>query len=341
MRRDGYNYYPSGNPLADSEAPIQSESVSQQRSLLNAGRPWRVDESKRGINSIKAGTVYQHTFLREHDNLGLINATFNSPCVDANGNPQPGFTDPAQCAAAGPCVERSVDWRQLQTLCCCPMTLPAGDRFMHILATPTSRNWLSTSRTRSRQETGVFNLGIRGDLYNGLTVTRQPEPRVGVAYNIKQTNTVLRVSYARTLETPFNENLVLSSSGCGNEVLAPLLACTPGFPEHCNPASAMSSMPACSKHFGKNFVNQRRLHLEIHAQRVRFQHTLATHQSFFPIDWHNSKIPGYAIRADVPNYHHLSAFVVIVLRCRPILSSAERRRGRNRWPDRAPVPHRP
>jgi hypothetical protein len=27
---------------------------------------------------------------------------------------------------------------------------------------------------------------------------------------------VLRVSYARTLETPFNENLVLSSSGCNN-----------------------------------------------------------------------------------------------------------------------------
>ena len=40
---------------------------------------------QKGINSIKAGTVYQHTFLREHDNLGLVNATFNSPCVDANG----------------------------------------------------------------------------------------------------------------------------------------------------------------------------------------------------------------------------------------------------------------
>ena len=69
-----------------------------------------------------------------------------------------------------------------------------------------------------------FNLGIRGDLYNGLTTHREAEPRLGVAYNIKPSNTVLRVSYARTMETPFNENLVLSSIGCANPVLNPLLA---------------------------------------------------------------------------------------------------------------------
>jgi hypothetical protein len=52
---------------------------------------------------------------------------------------------------------------------------------------------------------------------------------VGIAYNIKPSSTVLRISYARTLETPFNENLVLSSKGCSNAVLAPLLNCTPAF----------------------------------------------------------------------------------------------------------------
>jgi hypothetical protein len=36
---------------------------------------------------------------------------------------------------------------------------------------------------------------------------------------------VLRVSYARVLETPFNENLVLASNGCNNVVLNPLLGC--------------------------------------------------------------------------------------------------------------------
>ena len=73
----------------------------------------------------------------------------------------------------------------------------------------------------------TFNLGIRGDLYNGLAVTRQAEPRVGISYNVQKTNTVLRVSYARTMETPFNENLVLSSSGCNYPVIAALVPCVP------------------------------------------------------------------------------------------------------------------
>jgi TonB dependent receptor len=55
-----------------------------------------------------------------------------------------------------------------------------------------------------------FNVGLRGDFYNGLTSHAEAQPRLGVAYNIKKTNTVLRVSYARLLETPFNKNLVLS-----------------------------------------------------------------------------------------------------------------------------------
>ena len=67
-----------------------------------------------------------------------------------------------------------------------------------------------------------FNLGIRGDIYNGLTIAREAQPRIGIAYNVKPTSTVLRVSYARTLESPFNENLVLSSIGCGNPVVGNL-----------------------------------------------------------------------------------------------------------------------
>jgi len=31
----------------------------------------------------------------------------------------------------------------------------------------------------------------------------------------------------------------------------------------------------------------------------------------FPIDWHNSKIPGFAIRASVPNFHGFTALVVM------------------------------
>jgi hypothetical protein len=31
----------------------------------------------------------------------------------------------------------------------------------------------------------------------------------------------------------------------------------------------------------------------------------------FPIDWHNSKIPGYALHVEVPDYHNISAYTVM------------------------------
>jgi hypothetical protein len=47
-----------------------------------------------------------------------------------------------------------------------------------------------------------INLGIRADLYNGIINARQAEPHVGIAHNIKPTNTVFCVRYARTMERP-------------------------------------------------------------------------------------------------------------------------------------------
>ena len=69
-------------------------------------------------------------------------------------------------------------------------------------------------------------MALRGDFYNGITIARQVEPRVGVAYNIKKTNTVIRVSYARTMETPFNENLILASNGCTDPVINAIMSST-------------------------------------------------------------------------------------------------------------------
>lgn len=42
------------------------------------------------------------------------------------------------------------------------------------------------------------------------------QPCLGIAYHLKPTNTVLRASYSRTFETPYNENLILSSVTGGN-----------------------------------------------------------------------------------------------------------------------------
>ena len=270
VRRDAYNYYPSGNPLADLGPPnLQTSSIAQYRTLTNAGL--RSDFSyQKGIHNIKAGAVYQQTFLRENDSLGVVDSTYNSPCVDANGNPQPGFSDPSQCAAAGlvsndPAVNPNGTYNALLT----PYDLTRGGNLYHYFGHTDVKELALYVEDQVKAGNWLFNVGIRGDLYNGLTVARQAEPRVGIAYSLKPTNTVLRVSYARTLETPFNENLVLSSSGCTNNILAPLLVCTPGCLGHAStwfPQRIPRRVPASGR---QEFRLQRRLHLEIHPQRLR------------------------------------------------------------------------
>src|SRR5262249_56022273 len=57
----------------------------------------------------------------------------------------------------------------------------------------------------------ALNLGVRFDNYAGITKAHLWQPRLGISYHLKPTNTVLRASYSRSFETPYNENLILSS----------------------------------------------------------------------------------------------------------------------------------
>ncbi len=307
IRRDGYNYYPSKNLLTDL-GPIQSESISQDRSLNNVG--FHTDFSYvKGKNNIKAGAVYQQTFLREHDNVGIVNSTLNSPCVDGNGASQPGFTDPAQCAAAGLVTnDAAVGGTFNPNLL--PYDLTRGGQLFNYFGHTEVKELALYIQDQITAGNWLFNVGIRGDLYNGLAIARQAEPRLGVAYTIKRTGTVLRTSYARTLETPFNENLVVSSQGCGSDVLAPLLACTPGVSTTLEPGFRNEFHAGIQQAFGKNFVLSGDYIWKYTHNAFDFS-ILGNTPIFFPIDWHNSKIPGFALRADVPNFHNISAFVVM------------------------------
>ncbi len=72
LRRDDYNYYPSGNPLADlGPSNLQTSSISQYRTLTNAAIHADYSYAK-GIHNIKAGAQYEQTFLRENDSLGIV-----------------------------------------------------------------------------------------------------------------------------------------------------------------------------------------------------------------------------------------------------------------------------
>lgn len=303
IRKDSYNYYPSGNPLADLGPPnLQNQTIGQNRTLTNAGI--HTDYSyEKGRNNIKVGAVYEQTFLRENDRLAVVASTFNAPCVGAGGSPVPGYSDPAQCAGA-----LAPNPAYLPVLA--PYDLTRGGDYFNFYGHTDVKELALYAEDQIKAGNWLFNLGARGDFYNGLTVARQGEPRLGVAYNVKPTNTVLRVSYARTLETPFNENLVLSSQGCTNDVLSPLLACTPGVSGDMQPGYRNEFHAGIQQAFGKYLVISGDYIWKYTHNAFDFS-VLGNTPISFPIDWHNSKIPGFAFRADVPNFHKLSAFVVM------------------------------
>ncbi|HUO35320.1 MAG TPA: TonB-dependent receptor [Candidatus Acidoferrum sp.] len=332
VRHDGYNYYPSDNPFADlGPTSLQRETVGQNRTLTNAGARGSVSYVK-GINNIKAGVDYMQTFLNEDDSLGIVDPTLNAPCLDALGNPvwvgNKTVNNPAACATAptsNPAVNPAPFTANpdfIPILGCYDLTrtatLPASDGCPAGLATST--NFVFNGHTDVKElamyiqdtitwKNWNFNLGIRGDLYNGLTRAQQAEPRLGVAYNIKQTNTVLRVSYARTLETPFNENLVLSSIGCSSPVLNPLLLCSSPALTPLSPGFRNEFHAGLEQAFGKHVVFDGEYIWKYTHNGYDFS-VLGNTPITFPIEWHNSKIPGFAGRLNVTNVHGFNAYTV-------------------------------
>ena len=98
-RRDNYNYYPSGNSLADlGPATLQTSSIGQYRTLTNSGVHTDLTYVK-GVSNLKVGALFEHTFIREHDSLGIVDNVYplSTPCIDVNGEPLAGYANQSQC----------------------------------------------------------------------------------------------------------------------------------------------------------------------------------------------------------------------------------------------------
>ncbi len=319
VRQDRYHYYPSGDPFADLQPDIQLQTIGQTRRLTNAGGRAEVSYVK-GINNLKAGVVYQHTFLTEDDSFGVVDPTANAPCLNADGSAytNPGLTDPANCT--GP-LQANPGFISL--LGCYDLTRTATLPGFDGCPNATSGLYPYNVHTDIKElalfaqdsityKNWNFNLGLRGDLYNGITIARQAEPRVGAAYNIKKTNTVLQGSYARIMETPFNENLILASNGCTDPVISALMEstispCVSTTP--LSPGTRNEFHVGLQQAFSKYFVVSGE-YIWKYTQRGFDFSILGDSPITFPVEWAKSKIPGYAVRASVPNFHGLSAFLV-------------------------------
>ncbi|MBZ5598336.1 MAG: TonB-dependent receptor [Acidobacteriia bacterium] len=293
VRRDQYNYYPSDNPFADLATGVQAQTVGEDRFLTNAGIRSDVSYVK-GMHNLKAGVTYQQTFLQENNRLGIVDPAFLASLTDATGN---SCVDDEGNPIAPPCTTLA------------PFDLTRGGGLFTFRGHTDVKELSLYLQDTITKGSWSFNLGLRGDFYNALTTHQEAEPRLGIAYNIKPSNTVLRVSYARVLETPFNENLVLSNLGCGDPVLNPLLGCaTPGV----TPFS-----PGWRNEFHAGIQQALGRYLVFSGEYIwKYTHNaydfsvLGATPITFPIEWHNSKIPAVAGRVSVPNFHGFSALMV-------------------------------
>jgi outer membrane receptor for Fe3+-dicitrate len=143
----------------------------------------------------------------------------------------------------------------------------------------------------------TINIGFRIDQYDGLTSKLGPQPRAGLAYNIKRTKTVLRAAYSRTFETPFNENLLLSSATgvgglAGNVFGSTSVPIAPGFRNQFNTGLQQS--------IGRFILIDADYFWKYTHNAYDFS-TLLNTTITFPIAWHNSKNDGVTCRVSTIN----------------------------------------
>jgi hypothetical protein len=289
FRRDAFNYYPSRNPFADRGAPdLQQETISQQRSLANTGVVSDITYAHK-VHNVKAGISYAQTFLNENFQLGIVdpNLVPNLDCQYPNGSPMPGTA----CATLE------------------PYDLTEGGSLYPFHGHTDIKEFAAYAQDAITAGQWSGNFGLRFDRYNGLTIASQVEPRLALSYKVKQSGTVLRVSYARSLESPFNENLIIASEGCYYPVIAALIPCTPS-----------PNRPGFRNDFHAGFEQSLSKYAVLSADYVwKYTHNaydfsvLGATPITFPIGWNNSKIPGFDGRLDVPPIHNFTAQVVFSL----------------------------
>ena len=330
VRQDRFNYYPSGNVFADGTGLIpggSSATLNQQRKLTNAGLRSDVSYVK-GKHNIKAGATFQHTFLTENFNFGITDPGFNAVCLNASDlspdtNPTPTFQGDCTGAFVANTGQNASVPAFASALGCLDLTRPvltAAAQAQDSCATAQSALFPFRGHTDVKelglylQDTinvgnWAFNVGFRQDLYRGIVHDSQPQPRVGFAYNVKKTNSILRVSYSRILESPFNENLILASLGASNPVILDVIG---GVSLQAPIRSGQRNQfnAGFQQAFGKFAVVDADYLWKFTHNAYDFS-TFANTPIFFPIAWKSSKIDGPSVRVSMPNYHGFTALAVL------------------------------
>lgn len=295
IRKDQFNYYGSRDPFQDT--PL---TVNQARELLNYGVKADV-ASQLGRHSVKVGIDTKQTRLHEAFHFGITDPGFNPVCVDNDGNAAGPSTllDPAGCGTLGLTAN---DGFQPGLL---PYDLTRGGKLFGFDAARNINQFAVYAQDSLSLGNLQINGGVRFDRYEGITTTTGFEPRLGVSYQLKKTGTVLRAAYSRTFETPFNENLLLSSAtGAG------------GLATNVFGAAAVAPLqPGRRNQFNTGFQQTIGKWLLFDGDYFwKFTHnaydfnTLLNSTITFPISWHNSKNDGVTGRLSTASLHGFQAY---------------------------------
>lgn len=298
FRLNHVQYYPSRDPFHDSPA-----TVSQDRRLASFGFQADVAYTK-GIHNAKAGVELSQEPLTENFGLGVTDPVFNPVCLASDGSAitNPTLTSPGQCGPAGfqpnPGLQAGL----------VPFDLTRGGQLFDFHGHTDIKELAFYGQDSIKIGNFTVNGGLRGDIYRGISRASAAEPRAGFSYYIKATNTVLRASYSRLFDTPYNENLILSSAtGAGGLATSVLgaYASRPLVPGRRNQFNA-----GFEQGIGSHFVADAGYFWKFTQDDYDFD-TLFNTPITFPIQWRKSKIDGASARLAFRNYHGFNVDTVL------------------------------
>jgi hypothetical protein len=289
FREDHVQYFPSRDPFSDLPA-----TVSQDRRLATTGVNADISYLK-GIHNAKAGIQISHNIMTENFGLGVTDPGFNAPCLDAAGNP-------VICSTAGSVVNPNFQPGLL------PFDLTRGGMPLRFHGHADIKEYGFFAQDTIT--VGGFTImgGLRGDLYRGLVADNAIEPRVGISYLYKPTSTVFRASYSRFFETPYNENLVLSSSTGIGGLQANALGAFGESP--LRPGRRNQYQTGFQQGFGKHVVAEANYFWKYTDRAYDFD-TLFNTPIAFPIEWRKSKIDGVEARVTLADINGFRAYTAM------------------------------
>lgn len=298
VRGQRAKYLPSPDKMRD-----QTATLAQDRSLLNAGvRNEAIYE--RGRVTLKAGGTLWQTHLNERFDVGLTDPLFNAVCVDVNGDAvaAAGVRDQKACAAAGYQANADFQPRLL------PYDLSRGGTLYHFAKSAGVAQAAMYAQQELRLGAVTLSTGLRYDVYDGLSTGKQLQPRLGIAWRIPEARTMLRASYARLFETPYNENLIFANDAGQDATQA-------------NPFAVFRNervKPGTRNQFNVGFVQPIGRRITVDADYYwKFTNTAFDFDTLFntpvtfSVAWEKSKIDGLALRVNLEDWHGLSGYSVM------------------------------